>query len=112
MNSYLVLVRGGGPGYAKLSEPEQQALYGKWGAYIEQLTKSGNWVKGQPIDESGRLLCDRREPAEGVVGEPDVAVGGYFILEAANYDEALKLCGTCPSIDIGGKLEIRQTVDM
>ena len=112
MNSYLVLVRGSGPGFAKLSEEEQSALYGKWGAYIEKLTKSGNWIKGQPLEETGRLLCDKREPMEGVVGDEDIVIGGFMILEAGNYDEVLKLCDECPSLDIGGKLEIRQAVEM
>ena len=112
MNNYLVLVRGSNPGFEKLEESEKQALYGKWGQYIETLTQSGNWVKGQPLEGTGRLLCGERKPVEGIVGEEDVSVGGYFILEAANYDAVVKLCDGCPTLEIGGKLEIRQAIEM
>ncbi len=112
MNGYLVLVRGGGKTFESLSEEKRDEIYAKWNAYIEKLTESGHWLKGQPIEETGRLLCEKKEAAEGVVGDLDVVVVGYFILEAANYDEAVKLCLDCPSLEVGGKLEIRQTVEM
>ena len=112
MKNYLVLVRGGDPGFEKLDEEEKGALFQKWGGYVEKLTESGAWVKGNPLDDGGRLLCEKREPQEGIVGGPEVSIGGYLILEAENYDQALELCGDCPTFDIGGKLEIRECVEM
>ena len=35
-----------------------------------------------------------------------------MILEAENYEAAIKLCDTCPTLTIGGKLEIRECVEM
>ena len=112
MNTYLVLIRGGGPGYEKLSEEEGKALYQKWFAYIGKLTESGNWVKGNPLEDTGRLLCSKKEPMEGVAGEPDISVGGYMIIQAEDYEHALKLCDDCPTFEVGGKLEIREAIEM
>jgi len=112
MKTYLVLIRGGNPGFARLDEAGQQALYGKWIAYIGKLNEGGNWVKGNPLDDSGRLLCGKKEPAEGVVGDDDISVGGYLLIEAENYDAALRLCDACPTFEIGGKLEIREAIEM
>ena len=112
MNTYLVLVRGGVPGFDSLDEAGRKAIYEKWFAYIGKLSESGNWVKGNPLDDSGRLLCAKKEPEEGVVGDDDVSIGGYFILEAEDYDHALKLCDDCPTFEIDGKLEIREAVEM
>ena len=49
---------------------------------------------------------------EGVVGEDDISIGGYLILQAENYDAVLELCDDCPNFEIGGKLEIRQASEM
>ncbi len=108
MKNYLILVRGTQAAFSKLADADRGALFEKWGAYIGKLTAGGHWVGGAPLESSGRLFCDKRQPMEGVVGEEDVSVTGYMILQAADYDAAIGLCDACPSLDIGGKLEIRE----
>ncbi len=112
MNNYLILVRGGNPGFEKLDEAGQGAVYQKWGAFMGNLTEKGAWVAGAPLESTGRLLCEKKEPMEGVVGEDDISIGGYLILQAENYDAVLELCDDCPAFEIGGKLEIRQASEM
>lgn len=112
MKNYLVLVRGSGPGFEKLDEDGRNAIYGSWMEYVKKLNEDGSWVLGNPLDESGRLYCDKREPAEGIVGDPDVSIAGYMILKAENYDAVIKICDDCPSLTIGGKLEIRECIEM
>ncbi len=112
MKSYLILVRGANAGFEKLDEAGQGAVYEKWGAYMGKLTASGNWVNGAPLNNSGRLLCEKKEPVEGIVRDDDVSVGGYMTLKAEDYDEVLRLCDDCPTFDIGGKLEIREILEM
>jgi len=57
-------------------------------------------------------MCDKREPMDGVVGDGDISVGGYMILEADSYDHAVELSKECPSLDVGAKMEIREVVEM
>ena len=111
MNNYLILVRGA-VGFDELSEEAKGGVYQKWMEYIKRLTESGNWLKGNPLDGSGRLLCKAKEPKEGIVGDPDIAVDGYFILQAESYDHALELCSDCPTFALDGKVEIRQCIEM
>ncbi len=112
MKTYLILVRGSNPGFAQLDEAAQGALYQKWGTYMEKLTEDGSWKGGAPLESSGRLLCDQKQAVEGVAGEDDISIGGYMILQAESYDQALSLCDDCPTFDIGGKLEIREIAEM
>lgn len=112
MNNYLVLVRGSTPGFDKLSDSEKQTHYGKWMTFMQQLMDNGSWVKGHPLDDNGRLYCDKRKAVEGIVGGPEESIGGYLILQAENYDEAVQLCDSCPTLDIGGGVEIRECIDM
>ena len=111
MNNYLILVRGTYPGFSKLDEAGQGAIYQKWGTYMEKLTASGNWTGGAPLEHSGRLFCEERQAKEGLVGDHDVSVEGYMMLQAESYDAAIKLCDDCPSLEIGGKLEIREVIN-
>ena len=112
MKNYLVLVRGSGPGFANLSEDERNTLYGSWMEYVKSLNESGNWVKGAPLDDSGRLYCGNQDPAEGIVGDADVSVDGYLLFEAESYEEAIDLCKPCPTFKVGGKVEIRECLEM
>ena len=44
---------------------------------------------------------------DGPYAEAREVIGGLFILEAGNYDEAVTLCQDCPHLDFG-TIEIRE----
>jgi hypothetical protein len=112
MNTYLVIVRGGMPGYKKLNEDGRKSFRDKWSAYIGELTQSRNWVKGHPLHETGRLVPKKKEAVQGVVGQDDMRINGFMVLEAQDYDAAVRLCDNCPSFEIGGNLEIREVTEL
>jgi len=85
---------------------------GRWHRFIESLNHSGHWVAGQPLDATGMLMSQQSARADGIVGDQDVSIGGYFILKAAQYEEVADLCQPCPALEIGGKLEIRKALDL
>lgn len=76
------------------------------------MTESGHWVKGNPIDPSGRIYNDKHEATEGIVGDAAVSVDGYMILEAENYEKAIELLRDCPTLVVGGHIEIRECLEM
>jgi hypothetical protein len=76
------------------------------------LNEKGAWVFGAPLESTGRLLCEKKEPSEGVVGDDDISIGGYMVLQAESYDAVLELCTDCPTFEVGGKLKIREACEM
>ena len=44
---------------------------------------------------------------DGPFPETKEIIGGYFVIEAVDYDEAVELAKSCPHIDFG-RIEIRQ----
>jgi|TARA_B110000116_G_C16321847_1_gene352750 hypothetical protein len=60
MKSYLILVRGGNPGFENLDQEAQGALYQKWGAYMGKLIESENWVNGAPSTTAVDSFAKRR----------------------------------------------------
>jgi hypothetical protein len=84
------------------------AEYGNWARVISM---SKRIITGEKLEEGGRLLrnvqgqLEIRELREA--GEPNV-LGGYFLIEAENYDEAIKVAASCPHLKYGGLIELRQ----
>jgi hypothetical protein len=82
--------------------------YGKWARAISM---SKRVITGEKLKDGGRLLRTVQGQLEirevGEAEEPDV-LGGYFLIEAENYDEAIKVAITCPHLKYGGLIELRQ----
>ena len=45
---------------------------------------------------------------DGPYAEAKEVVGGYFLIEAADYDEAVEISKGCPHLKYGGRIELRQ----
>jgi hypothetical protein len=109
MAKFILFVRGGYDSEANLSAEEIQARIGKYRDWSGNLNNSGKLVDANKIsDEPHILSCP---DGKFVVAKPALSeetVGGYFVIEAADYPEALKLSEACPIFEHGGSLEIRQ----
>jgi hypothetical protein len=104
-----LFVRGGYETETNLSPEEIQERIGKYRAWSGNLASSGKLVDANKISDEPHIL--QRENGGFVVQKPaltEATVGGYFVIEAADYPEALKLSEACPIFEHGGSLEIRQ----
>lgn len=80
--------------------------YNQWAA---KLAAQGKLVGAEKLrDDGGRVLKPGPEVHQGPYHGPEDVVGGYFIIEAAGYDEALELAGDCPHLAYGGQIEVRE----
>jgi hypothetical protein len=108
---YLLLVVGDESEWARLSEPEQKAIYEKWGAYDARL-REGNHVLGGDELEPTRLAARLRRKdgklsvTDGPFTEAKEVVGGYLLLEAKDRAEAIRLASECPGLEGGGCVEL------
>ena len=51
--------------------------------------------------------------SDGPFAEAKEIIGGYFVVEAKNYDEALSLAKDCPHLELGfGSIEVREIEPM
>ena len=63
------------------------------------------------IEHVDLLIVRRGEKvvvSDGPYSETKEMLGGYFMIEAANYDEALRLSRDHPHLAFGGTIELRQ----
>ena len=83
------------------------------------LEKYMAWTQKPFTVDSKRLGADPGKVLRAGAGKPQVAdgpysetkevLGGYYTIEAANYDEAVKLALQHPHLEYGGTIEVRQT---
>ncbi len=113
MAKFLVLYRGGDP--KKLSPKQNEALYKKWGLYMEKLGKAGALVDGAPLQSSAatQLVGKAKEIKEKRAGTASTYVGGYCVLEGKSIKAIQSLSKTCPHLTImDGTIEILPVASM
>ena len=109
MEKFMFIFHGGMPSDAS---PEQmQANMGKWFGWIEKLSKDGKYVAGEPLLPGGKLIKGKNKSVtDGPYTEGKELVGGFFIVNAADMNEAVKLCDDYPDYEIGGTIQVRQVM--
>jgi hypothetical protein len=94
MTQYMLSVYHTGP-YPDLRLPEEQARFAATGVFNEKLKESGNWVFANGLEppETETIVDGRGAEVlvtDGAFTESKEYLGGFWVIEAANLDEALK----------------------
>ena len=112
MAKYMLLLYDDPTGWQALSPEEMQKALEKYIAW----TKKPFVVDTKRLTEdAGRVIrSDHGKPriADGPYSETKEILGGYYTIEAANYDEAVKRSLDHPHIEYGGTIEVRQIWEM
>ncbi|HEV8286225.1 MAG TPA: YciI family protein [Chitinophagaceae bacterium] len=110
MEKFMLIFQGSMP--SEDSSPEfMQAQMGKWMAWIEKLSKAGKYVAGEPLLPGGKLINGKNKTVtDGPYTEGKEVVGGFFIVNAASMDEAVKMCDDYPDFEYGGSVQVRQVM--
>ncbi len=98
---------GGDPSH--LSPEAQQAHMQKWFEWIEKLTKEQRYVAGEALLPGGKTIKGSKKTiTDGPFTESKEVVGGFFVVNAKNLDEAVALAKDCPDYELGGVVEVRE----
>jgi hypothetical protein len=109
-----MLIFHAGEHYDMQNSPDaMQENMGKWMAWIDKLNKAGKYVSGEPLLPGGKLISGKNKTVtDGPYTEGKEVVGGYFIVNAENINEAVKICEDYPDYDHGGSVQVRQVMKM
>jgi hypothetical protein len=98
-----------------VSPSEIQHMIEKYQAWFQKLRDSGRLVASNKLkEEGGKVLTmkgGRVSVVDGPYSEAKEVVGGYGIIQADSYEEALELTRDCPHLAFG-RLELRETDPM
>jgi hypothetical protein len=108
---YLLLIYGDESAYANMAEDELQAELQKWWEYDAAIREAGASPGGealQPTATATSVRDDNGSPlvTDGPFAETREQLGGYYLLDVENLDEAIKWAHRCAAIN-HGTIELR-----
>ena len=111
---YLLLIYDNEATWNKMTEADQAAMYKEYGEFTQSIAQSGNLKVGQqlqPISTATtvRIRDKKRVVTDGPFAETKEQLGGFYMIEAKDLDEAITLAARIPSAR-NGSIEVRPIV--
>jgi hypothetical protein len=111
---YLLLIYADEQQYWALGDEERDALHTEYGAFTQSIQESGAMVGGgqlQPTRSATSVRIRNGETlvTDGPFAETKEQLGGYYVVEAKDVDEAIALAEQIPSAR-SGTIEVRPLV--
>jgi len=107
-SEYLLLFRGS-DWDQNLSPAELQNAMSDFLGWFERLQTEGILKAGQPLLPDARIVSGKngRTVADGPFAESKEAIGGYFLIKAESFDDAVTIAQQCPILEHGSAVEVR-----
>ena len=95
-----------------LSPERMQEHMGKWMAWIGKLKAADKYLAGEPLLPGGKLVSgpNGKTVTDGPYTEGKEVVGGFFIINAKDINEAVELAKDCPDLGHGSNVQVRQVM--
>jgi len=111
---YLLLIYANENQLEGRSEAEQKKIFGEYMELANGLRANGQYVGGNRLDLTSKATTVRvREGkklvTDGPFAETKEQLGGYFLVEANDLDEAIRVAGKIPAAR-WGSIEVRPIV--
>jgi YCII-related domain len=107
MGKYLLIYRDSADPQPPPSPEEMQGFLKMWDGWFDQFGKKIA-DKGDGLLPTGRVLKPDGVVADGPYVEAKEMIGGFSVVEANSYEEAVEVAKLCPIAQIGGAIEIRE----
>jgi len=111
---YLLLIYDQEKAWMGMSEAEQNAMMNEYMEFTKSIAQSGHYRGGNqlhPISKATtvRLRDKKRLVTDGPFAETKEQLGGYYLIEASDLDEAVGIAARIPSARMGS-IEVRPVV--
>ncbi len=114
---YLLLIANDETREADTPAEEGASSLQAWGRYASELQAAGKMLGGERLRPTSAATTVRRPNgrtllSDGPFVESKEQLGGYFVIEASNLDEAVDWASKMPHLPRGGSVEIRPIWEM
>jgi hypothetical protein len=106
MAQFMLLLYDDPSGWAKLSPDEMQKAIEKYRAWMQKSVDAKRLA--QDVGKVIRAQGGKPRVTDGPYSETKEVLGGFYTIEAANYDEAVQKALTHPHVEYGNTIEVRQ----
>ena len=112
---YLCLIYDDEKAFASLSKADHDSLMGEYRAFGESLQRGRHYVSGYQLapataGRTVRVRDGKVSSTDGPYAETKEQLGGYYLIEARNLDEAAQVASRIPSARFGS-VEVRPLHD-
>jgi hypothetical protein len=113
---YMLLVHHDQEAFAKRPEAERQSMMQESVQLANRLHANGKYLGAAPLNPSSETTCVRvrdgkRLVTDGPVAETREQIGGYFLVDARDRDEAIEIAEKIPGARIG-TVEVRPVTEV
>ncbi len=108
---YMLLIYANEASLGKMSEQERGALFGEYTKFTEDIRKAGKFQAGAPLQPTPtattvRVRDGKRLVTDGPFAETKEQLGGYYLIDASDLDDAIAIAARIPSARLGS-IEVR-----
>jgi len=108
---YLLLIYDDPKVWEKFSEGEVNQIMGEYREFSKQISESGHMTGGSQLQPPStattvRIRDGKRLVHDGPFAETREVLGGYYLIEAKDLDEAIGIAARIPSARVG-TIEVR-----
>lgn len=113
---YILLIYSDEKAIEGKSQEEMAAEFGAWSGYTEELRKSEKMLGGEALEPTMtattvRAAESRTITSDGPFAETKEQLGGYYVIDANDLDEAIEWAVKMPHIAQGGTVEVRPVME-
>ncbi len=113
---YLLLIYTSEQSMQKVTEAERAAMHKEYGEFTQGIVKSGHFRAGDALQPARtattvRVRESKTVTTDGPFAETKEQLGGYYLIEARNLDEATAIAARIPGARFGS-IEVRPIVPM
>jgi len=109
MAKFMLLLKGGD--FSRYTPEEMQSILEDYIGFSSRLAQQGKKIVGEELKDGGRVLSmkgGKPVVADGPFAETKEVVGGFWLIEEKNIDDATETAGACPHLKYGGIVEVRE----
>jgi hypothetical protein len=108
---YLLMIYGDEKVWDKYSEEDRGKMYGEYMKFTQGIKDNGKYVGGNPLKPTStattvRVRDGKQLVTDGPFAETKEQLGGYYLIEATDLDDAIKVAANIPGARVGS-VEVR-----
>lgn len=115
MRQFMLILQENPADFAHITPDEMQRIIERYSAWADALASRGRLVEGIKLqDEGGRLLTrvgGKTSVTDAAYAEAKEVIGGFFVIRAEDYEEAVQIASDCPHLE-NGKIQLREIHDL
>jgi hypothetical protein len=109
---YLLMIYGNEGKWATLGQGEREKMTGAYMEFTRGIVKSGHYRGGDALEPTRTATTVRVKDGkvlrhDGPYAETKEQLGGYYLIEAKDLDEATAIAARIPEVNYGGAIEVR-----